>query len=216
MNPTSHKLGRLCLQQIARSSEPEIVMAAVRVLASRKPPGAAEALLAFLPNAADALLSEEVREALTVVAFRGDDLDPVLPRALEDRDPIKRGAAAEALCRAGASATFPAVRRLFPQPDANSDSAVLFQSAPGIQGTGEKLTLQRFSPLGKAVEGKVEADGDGRPEPLTDCVLVPEKEFFALAKLTRWVIYGTPSDEFKKANADFHPIYMTSFNGFVR
>ena len=32
-------------------------------------------------------------------------------------------------------------------------------------------------------------------------------EFFALAKLTRWVTYGTPSDEFKKANADFHPIY---------
>jgi quinol monooxygenase YgiN len=42
------------------------------------------------------------------------------------------------------------------------------------------------------------------------------KEFFALAKPTRWVIYGTPSDEFKKANADFHPIYMTPFDGFVR
>ena len=42
------------------------------------------------------------------------------------------------------------------------------------------------------------------------------KEFFALAKLTRWVIYGTPSDEFKKANADSRPIYMTPFDGFVR
>ena len=42
------------------------------------------------------------------------------------------------------------------------------------------------------------------------------KEFFAVAKLTRWVIYGTPSDEFKKANADFHPIYMTTSDGFVR
>jgi quinol monooxygenase YgiN len=42
------------------------------------------------------------------------------------------------------------------------------------------------------------------------------KEFFAVAKLTRWVIYGRPSDEFKKANADFHPIYMTPFGGFVR
>ena len=26
----------------------------------------------------------------------------------------------------------------------------------------------------------------------------------------------TPLDEFKKANADFHPIYMPSFDGFVR
>ncbi len=42
------------------------------------------------------------------------------------------------------------------------------------------------------------------------------KEFFAVAKLTRWVIYGKPSDEFKKANADFHPIYMTLSDGFVR
>jgi quinol monooxygenase YgiN len=42
------------------------------------------------------------------------------------------------------------------------------------------------------------------------------KEFFAMAKLIRWVIYGTPSDEFKKANADFHPIYMTALDGFVR
>ena len=42
------------------------------------------------------------------------------------------------------------------------------------------------------------------------------EEFFAVAKLTRWVIYGTPSDEFKKANADFHPIYMTTSDGFVR
>ena len=42
------------------------------------------------------------------------------------------------------------------------------------------------------------------------------KEFFAVAKLTRWVIYGRPSDEFKKANADFRPIYMTTFDGFVR
>ena len=27
---------------------------------------------------------------------------------------------------------------------------------------------------------------------------------------------GTPSDEFKKANADFHPIYMTPFDGFFQ
>jgi quinol monooxygenase YgiN len=42
------------------------------------------------------------------------------------------------------------------------------------------------------------------------------EEFFTVAKLTRWVIYGTPSDEFKKANADFHPIYTKPLDGFVR
>ena len=41
------------------------------------------------------------------------------------------------------------------------------------------------------------------------------KEFLALAKPTRWVIYGTPSNELKQAIADFHPIYMTPFDGFI-
>jgi quinol monooxygenase YgiN len=42
------------------------------------------------------------------------------------------------------------------------------------------------------------------------------KEFLALAKPARWVIYGTPFNELKQALADFHPIYMTTFDGFVR
>jgi quinol monooxygenase YgiN len=42
------------------------------------------------------------------------------------------------------------------------------------------------------------------------------KEFFAVAKLTRWVIYGTPSDEFKKANADFHPIFYDTIRWFCQ
>ena len=50
----------------------------------------------------------------------------------------------------------------------------------------------------------------------TESFAPSSEEFFAVAKLTRWVIYGTPSDEFKEANADFHPIYMTPIDGFVR
>jgi quinol monooxygenase YgiN len=42
------------------------------------------------------------------------------------------------------------------------------------------------------------------------------KEFFALAKPTGFVIYGTPTDEFKKAVADLHPVYMTPLDGFTR
>ena len=30
------------------------------------------------------------------------------------------------------------------------------------------------------------------------------------------VIYGAPTDEFKKAVADFHPIYMKPIEGFIR
>lgn len=42
------------------------------------------------------------------------------------------------------------------------------------------------------------------------------KEFLALAKPTRFVVYGTPTAELKKILADFHPIYMTPFDGFTR
>jgi hypothetical protein len=34
------------------------------------------------------------------------------------------------------------------------------------------------------------------------------KELFAAAKLTRWVIYGARSDDFKKANAEFHQLFL--------
>ena len=42
------------------------------------------------------------------------------------------------------------------------------------------------------------------------------KEFMALAKPQRFVVYGAASDDLKKTLADFHPTYMTSFDGFTR
>ena len=43
------------------------------------------------------------------------------------------------------------------------------------------------------------------------------KEFMAVAKPTRFVVYtAAPTDELKKTLADFHPIYMTPFDGFTR
>ena len=50
----------------------------------------------------------------------------------------------------------------------------------------------------------------------TESFMPLAKEFFAVAELARWVIYGTPSDELKQANVDFHPIYLTRLDGFVR
>ena len=42
------------------------------------------------------------------------------------------------------------------------------------------------------------------------------KEFLSLVKPVRFVVYGMPTDELKKALADFHPIYMTPFDGFTK
>lgn len=42
------------------------------------------------------------------------------------------------------------------------------------------------------------------------------KPFLAIAKLSRFVVYGTPSAEAQKVLADFNPVYMTPFDGFAR
>jgi quinol monooxygenase YgiN len=42
------------------------------------------------------------------------------------------------------------------------------------------------------------------------------KEFMAVAKPARFVVYGAVTDELKKTLADFHPIYMTPLDGFTK
>src|SRR5206468_2882696 len=75
--------------------------AAARLLAKSKPDGAAAALLAYLPFAGDPRLEEEIRTALgAVAAVKGRPADVVV-KALEDKVPLRRAAAAEALARAG-------------------------------------------------------------------------------------------------------------------
>ena len=42
------------------------------------------------------------------------------------------------------------------------------------------------------------------------------KQFLALVKPTRFVVYGTPSPEAQKVLAGFNPMYLTPFDGFTR
>jgi HEAT repeat protein len=79
----------------------DLAVAAARLVARRKPAGAAEVLLAYLPGAAAEGVAEEVQAALNAVALRDGKPEAVLVRALRDEQPLKRAAAAEALLRAG-------------------------------------------------------------------------------------------------------------------
>jgi hypothetical protein len=42
------------------------------------------------------------------------------------------------------------------------------------------------------------------------------RDLTAVAKIDRFFVYGTASDELKKTLADLHPSYMTPFDGFIR
>jgi hypothetical protein len=101
-----------CLVRLEQVTEPPFVAAAARLLARHKDPAAAETLLNFLPFAESPSLADEVTAALALVAVRDGRSDEALLKALADRSPAKRAAAAEALIRAAAANARSLVRSL--------------------------------------------------------------------------------------------------------
>jgi hypothetical protein len=106
-----------CLRNIGTGTSPALIAAAARLLAGRKPAGATEVLLAYLPKVEGASTEEEVLRALRVLALRDGKPDPVLMTALADLSPGKRAAAAVALAHSGAKDAWPAIHRLLKDPE---------------------------------------------------------------------------------------------------
>jgi hypothetical protein len=106
-----------CLKNIGTGPSQGLIAAAARTLARRKPAGAAEVLLAFLPKMEGESSEEEVRAALAALALRNSQPEPVLVAALGEKSGSKRAAAAVALARAGIKELLPAVRKLLQDPE---------------------------------------------------------------------------------------------------
>jgi hypothetical protein len=107
-----------CLKRVGEGSTGALVDAAARLLAARKPEGAAEALLGYLPFAEDDVAADEVRSALAALALRDGKLEPILVQALADKVAARRAAAAVALLRTGLAAAPPLVEKLLQDTDA--------------------------------------------------------------------------------------------------
>jgi hypothetical protein len=99
------------------SSSMDLLGAAVRMLAKRKPAGAAAVLLDHLGRAENSTVVEEIRHALVALAVRDGKVEPALVAALRDKVASKRLAAAVALCRAKLTDQLPALRKLLSDPD---------------------------------------------------------------------------------------------------
>ncbi len=98
----------------------DVLLAALRLLARRKPEHTIEVLLEYAPHAdghEDDDLFEQVCWTLAAAGRRGGAGDPLLIRALNDASPRKRAAAVSALCRAGCREQFAASRRLLRDKD---------------------------------------------------------------------------------------------------
>ncbi|MBI2804365.1 MAG: hypothetical protein HYX68_05195 [Planctomycetes bacterium] len=104
-------------KRIDTKAEPILQAAAARVIAKLKPAGAADVLMAYLPFASDAMVVDEICQVLGSVAVRDGKAEPVLVKALEDKLPLKRAAAGEALARAKFADELPNVKKLLKDPE---------------------------------------------------------------------------------------------------
>jgi HEAT repeat protein len=100
-----------------REVQPDVAAAAVRLLGRRPSAETTEVLLAYAPFAAEDEITDAVCLALTSAARHEEESRALLAEALEDEQPVRRGVAGSALCRAGCREQLVAVRRLLRDPD---------------------------------------------------------------------------------------------------
>jgi HEAT repeat protein len=118
-NPDDPELAgraRRCLKWVEGPSSASLSGAAARLVAERKPDGAASVLLEYLPYAESPDVARDVSDAIANVAFAKGSADPAVMRGLTDPLPMRRAAACGALCKAGQPEQFPAVRKLLQDP----------------------------------------------------------------------------------------------------
>ncbi len=126
-----------CLELIEKDGSTILPAAAVRLIALRKPAGAAAALLGYLPFAENDGITEEIKTALTAVAEVNGRADPVLAKALKDKAGARRAAAAEVLCRSDRADQLALVRPLLQDPDLN----VRLRVALALAGARDKQAI---------------------------------------------------------------------------
>jgi HEAT repeat protein len=163
------------IEQIEREPARKLPSAAVRLLALRKPPGAVEALLAYLPLAAEEKRTDEIKKALALLARRDGKLDAALVRALMETGSTSvligsvRAIAAEALIEGGGPEGRTAVRFLLQDKDA----AVRLRVARALVMTGVReavpvlinlLPVVSDEEVGQIEEVLTQLAGDSTPE----------------------------------------------------
>jgi HEAT repeat protein len=107
-----------CLRRIEKVAGPAVSCAVLRTLARRKPTQAAETFLAYLPFADDDSVFEALRTSLISVALVDGRPDKALLQALEDKLPLRRATAAEALVRTGSMEQRAAMHKMLKDTDA--------------------------------------------------------------------------------------------------
>jgi HEAT repeat protein/sugar lactone lactonase YvrE len=143
--------------------------AAVRLLAVRKPVGAVEALLAYLPFTEDETVALDVRKSLTALARLDGKPHPALLQALQDSNPTLRATAGEVLVKGGGPEGRVAARKLL----TDQSTEVRLQVALALIGVKEGdgvpvlidlLTVLPLNQMGQVEDSLHQLAGDTAPE----------------------------------------------------
>jgi HEAT repeat protein len=126
-----------CIAAINRPGRRAAPAAVARLLARRHPDDAVEALLRFLPYAADGETEEQVWLALDALALDRSTSDPLLLPALKDEDPARRAFAACWCGQAHDADTRAAARRLLE----DADPLVRLRAAQGLLSRRDRAAL---------------------------------------------------------------------------
>ena len=128
---------RQAMEEIEANRTSDVMSAAARILAERRPPGAAAVLLAYLPCNDEEVVEESLFTALRMTGLRDGKPDPAVTAALTDKLPLRRAAAAHVQGRAPAVNDRRPVARLL----ADTDSRVRFEAAAALTRAGEKAAV---------------------------------------------------------------------------
>ena len=145
---------RTCLEEIRRTANSGIPIAAARLLARPSQakdysPGAAiRTLLAYIPFADDDAVEEEVLTCLTLLCLREEKLEPDLVKALGDTSPTRRGAAAYILGHVGMKEQIAQVTGLLD----DTQPIVRLRAAQGLIASREKKALPAFVNLIETIQ----------------------------------------------------------------
>jgi hypothetical protein len=117
-----------CLRYIEAGPGAMVPHAAARLLAVRKPEGAAAVILNYLPFADEEALEDELVASLAAVANLDGKPDPALQAALRDKHAVCRAAAAEILGRSASAEQRGNVKALL----ADAEPRVRLRAAKGL------------------------------------------------------------------------------------
>ncbi len=159
---------RLLVERIEQEPVHHLPSAAIRLLALRKPAGAVETLLGYLPFVEDENLTAEVQKSLSLLALREGKPDPVLVRLLDDRQPAMRSTASEALARGGGAEGRSAARKLLRdgEPEVRLRTALALTMARDPEGVPvliDLLTVLNAERVGQVEDVLYQLAGDTAP-----------------------------------------------------